>query len=246
MARGISNKKLAEIKKLNQKISQKKSRIKTRYGVEVDINAIDTSLRGKDLANSIEKAKSFLNRNNQKYQYVKNDKGVVFTKAEVTRSKLLFDRINRVNEKELKKLGKEKYTVEGRVVGTVASINSVRARSLNERYKFNFNLDRFRSRREFETFATSKEESYKGDFIKRRRHHYRANYISALREAFGDASDVEQLIGKITQLDLNEFYRLSMTSDERNIEFVYNPEKRDTLLQSIGESWGIDLGLEAV
>jgi len=246
MARGISSKKLAEIKKLNQKISQKKSRIKTRYGVEVNIPSIDTSLRGKDLAKSIDNAKSFLNRNNQKYQYVRNEKGVVFTKAEVTRSKLLFDRINRINEKELKKLSKEQYTVEGRVVGTIGSINSVRARSLNERYKFNFNIDRFRSKREFETFVQRKQETYKGDFIKRRRHRYRANYIGALREAFGDASDVEQLIGKITQLDLDVFYRLSMTSDERNIEFVYNPEKRDTLLQSIGESWGIDLGLEAV
>lgn len=244
MAKGISNKKLAEIQALNKKVIAKKKRIEKKYGITTpEIQPIDTSLRGKALKDSIEMANSFTNPHNQKYQYKKNSKGVVFTKSELTKTKLKIDMVNRIKARELDKLDSMPFSVEGRNVTTVGQ----RFRALNvnvdEKYQLRFNPEMFKSRAHFEKWLSKKEGTYGGDFIKKNRHQYRANYFSALREVFGDSSDVDKLIGLLEQMSVDDFYVKSITADEREIQYIYEERRRTGVLQTIGESWGIDLGL---
>ena len=246
MGRGISNKKLDLIKDLNRKVSRKEKRVKKNYGIDVSIPRIDPTLRGKELSEAIEKAQSFINPNNQKYQYVKNKHGVVMTKSFITKETLLNDRINRVKERELKKIHEMDYFVEGRNAGKIGSVSKAKKQHMDERYQMKFDIDMFKTQEVLKEWTAKRHGTYKGNFLKHVRHNYRRNYLEALENVFGNTSDVQKLYDKITQMDVNDFYFKSLTSEERHIDYIYEASKRDGILQEIAEGWGIDLGLDAV
>ena len=246
MVRGISIEKIEKIKELNKKISKKKSNIKTRYDIEVDIPRIDyENLRGKALSKAIETAESFLNPNNQKYQYKKNSEGVVFTQSEITKTKLFIARTNRIKDVAFGEIMNKDYTIEGRVIGKAGDVYISKLRNMDERFQLRFDPEMFTSRRQFEVWLEKKKKTYAANFIERNRGLYRNNYIEELKDKFGDASDVAPLIKYLEGISVNEFYRRSLTSDERHIDYIYDALKRDGVLQEIAESWGVDLGLSS-
>lgn len=244
MAKGISNKKLEEIQALNKKLITKKQRIEKKYGVKTpEIQPIDTSLRGKALKDSIEQAQSFTNPHNQKYQYVKNKHGVVMTKSELTKIKLKVAQVNRIKKQELDRLDKLNYTHEG---GHAESFKAVRNRAqatVDENMFLRFKPDSFTTRAIFNRWWEGKQKVYTKGFIERQQHQFRANYFIALERVFGDTSDVDQLKGFLEGLSLEEFYTKAVTSDEKDLQYIYEANRRAGILQKIGESWGVDLGL---
>lgn len=244
MAKGISNKKLAEIQTLNKKVIAKKQRIEKKYGVKTpEVQPIDTNLRGNALKASIEQAQSFTNPHNQKYQYVKNKHGVVMTKSELTKVKLKIAQVNRIKKQELDRLDKLEFTHEGGHTENFKVVRNRKQATVDENMFLRFNPNSFTSRSIFNRWWKGKQDVYTKGFVQRQQHHFRSNYFISLERVFGNTSDIDQLKGFLEGLPLEEFYTKAVTSDERDIQYIYEANRRAGILQKIGESWGIDLGL---
>ena len=148
--RAMSQKQQAEIRDLNKRLSKKKSNLKSRYGVVIDIPRIDTNLKGKELKAQVEKVQSFLNPHNQNYQYVKPNKyGVALPKKEVNQVKRFIKKVNKIKSDQRKKLMELDYTIQGEVVGKAWQVKYSNLSEMDEMIPLQFKPDWFTSVEDF-------------------------------------------------------------------------------------------------
>lgn len=236
--RTISTKLTNEIRELNKKLSKKKSNIRQRHGIEVDLPRIDVNANASERRKQINEVKRFLNRSNQNYQYVKNANGVSFTKKEVNEAKRLIARANRIKKAEQKRIGEMDFIIDGKSYGKIKDVKTAQ-HLMNEFRPLQFNLDLYTSRDSFLKNIGKKKELYSGNFIKKQRLQYQENYISALKEAFGNTSDIQPLIQHIKNMNPHEFYITTQTEAGKEIVDVYDEIDRDTKLEGLLIEWGL-------
>ena len=236
--RSIPTKLINEVRELNKKLSKKKSNIKQRHGFEIDIARIDVNAPAGERRKQINEVKRFLNPNNQNFQYVKNQHGVSFPKAEVNKAKRLNDRANRIKKREQKRIGNMDFILEGKVLGKVKDVKTAQ-HLLNEFTPLKFDINMFRSLEGFRKNLEQKIDRYEGDFITRQRESYKDNYIRALKDVFGDSSELRPLIQHIRSMNTHQFFIETQVYDNREIKDIYDEIDRDAKLEGLMSAWGL-------
>lgn len=234
----ISKQDRARIKKLNRSISNKKSRLKRKFGLEMQIETrpITSFKTRKELNAYIKTGKTFTNRSN--FRYVKNEHGVVFRREEVEQARREVEKINKERERFRKKVEKKKFTRNNKSgIMTVADRIKMRDTRFQDLKPLKFNIDRFRNQNEFQRYLGGvgrgvKENPYE-QLIN--------NYINSLETVFG--RDAQQFADFIRDMEPEDFALLFYTEDIIDINgFNYNQTiARETKLAKLANVLGIEM-----
>lgn len=227
----------AEIKRVNKLVSNKKSRVRKKYGevqgVET-IKANDFQTR-KQYNNYMKKMKDFLDRDNNDYE-VKNKENVVLKIKEVKAVEREIKRVNAKKKKELKKFENKPFMHGGKQIDTVGGRAKMGDERLARFKPLRFNLDRFRSRKEFEEYRGKFKDYYRGNFTKRQDEEYRKNYIKGLENVFGSMAN--DLIKAIKDMPIDDYMDKYYSQNFAELTYIYEPAEMRRKLKNIRETWG--------
>lgn len=238
----ISSKDIEDIKKLNSRVSTKKSRIKKEFGFVVDIETrgITSFTSRKELNKYKREMERFTSRSNPEYQYVKNKHGQVFKKQDFKRIEKEVKNVNKKIEQNYRKFEQLEFT--DRRKATLFTVGTQRKQMEDARYRnFNpihFNLDMFRSQKEMYDFAVKLKREYKGDFIRRQNEEYRRRYIKGLDSEFG--SRAKHIKQAIKQMDINKFIQTYYTENFADLEFIYDYALSQQRIRELERVWGAE------
>ena len=237
MAR-ITKKEKLMLQKLNQSANTKKRNIKKNYNMAVDVEVLtlkELQKKSREEINAYkDNLKSFTNRYNLDYQYVKNEDGeTIGTKKEVQafeRGKALANRQKKEREKRLQKT---KFTVGGQDTGISAydyGIIGDPDRRENQIKANPKNLDR-------ETFQEWLGKLEGGKYMDEMNEAWRQNYITGLENVFG--SQAWKLIEHINNMDIKDFVKMAEGEKFASIEYIYDPAELGIRMKKIEDTWQV-------
>lgn len=211
----------------------KLARTQKNYGVdltnEIDIPTSIESFETRKQYNEWKKnISSFTNRSNQHYQFVKNEHGLVMTRAEYNQVKLNEKRSEQ-NAKKMKAKIKDRPVYSGgeKQDVTVFQLQSMMKRpdllGLEGLPKFNFdNIDRpSRLRNKVINFEKRAQPNY----FDLRMEQMKINFTVQLRKTFH--SDADELIRILEEIPAQDFYEMYMMFDEFNFDYHYTEDADD-------------------
>lgn len=221
----LSAKQQSEVRRLNKSISNKKSRIKKEFGVELQIKTKPIKEFGsrKEYNEFVKQSKNFIDRRN--FRYVKNPHGVVLRREEYEQIKKDVEKINRRNKRKLNKIDKKTFTSRGKKTDTRVIDRRL---MLDPRYDYLRDMD-FKKR--WQTLQTAQDvENYAEKAANRARDEYeletqnlfKNNYIKSLQNVFG--SNVNAIIEKVNEMSPEEFEQLYLTEDIVDFDFNYDDQ----------------------
>lgn len=221
----LSAKQQAEVRRLNKSISNKKSRIKKEFGVELQIKTKPIKEFGsrKEYNEFVKQSKKFIDRRN--FRYVKNPHGVVLRREEYEQIKKDVEKINRRNKRKLNKIDKKTFTSRGKKTDTRVIDRRL---MLDPRYDYLRDMD-FKKR--WQTLQTAQDvENYAEKAANRARDEYeletqnlfKNNYIKSLQNVFG--SNANAIIDKVNEMSPEEFEQLYLTEDIVDFDFNYDDQ----------------------
>lgn len=221
----LSAKQQAEVRRLNKSISNKKSRIKKEFGVELQIKTKTVKEFGsrKEYNEFVKQSKKFIDRRN--FRYVKNPHGVVLRREEYEQIKKDVEKINRRNKRKLNKIDKKTFTSRGKKTDTRVIDRRL---MLDPRYDYLRDMD-FKKR--WQTLQTAQDvENYAEKAANRARDEYeletqnlfKNNYIKSLQNVFG--SNANAIIDKVNEMSPEEFEQLYLTEDIVDFDFNYDDQ----------------------
>lgn len=221
----LSAKQQSEVRRLNKSISNKKSRIKKEFGVELQIKTKPIKEFGsrKEYNEFVKQSKKFIDRRN--FRYVKNPHGVVLRREEYEQIKKDVEKINRRNKRKLNKIDKKTFTSRGKKTDTRVIDRRL---MLDPRYDYLRDMD-FKKR--WQTLQTSQDvENYAEKAANRARDEYeletqnlfKNNYIKSLQNVFG--SNANAIIEKVNEMSPQEFEQLYLTEDIVDFDFNYDDQ----------------------
>lgn len=221
----LSAKQQSEVRRLNKSISNKKSRIKKEFGVELQIKTKPIKEFGsrKEYNEFVKQSKNFIDRRN--FRYVKNPHGVVLRREEYEQIKKDVEKINRRNKRKLNKIDKKTFTSRGKKTDTRVIDRRL---MLDPRYDYLRDMD-FKKR--WNTLQTAQDvENYAEKAANRARDEYeletqnlfKNNYIKSLQNVFG--SNANAIIEKVNEMSPEEFEQLYLTEDIVDFDFNYDDQ----------------------
>lgn len=221
----LSAKQQSEVRRLNKSISNKKSRIKKEFGVELQIKTKPIKEFGsrKEYNEFVKQSKKFIDRRN--FRYVKNPHGVVLRREEYEQIKKDVEKINRRNKRKLNKIDKKTFTSRGKKTDTRVIDRRL---MLDPRYDYLRDMD-FKKR--WQTLQTAQDvENYAEKAANRARDEYeletqnlfKNNYIKSLQNVFG--SNANAIIEKVNEMSAEEFEQLYLTEDIVDFDFNYDDQ----------------------
>lgn len=221
----LSAKQQSEVRRLNKSISNKKSRIKKEFGVELQIKTKPIKEFGsrKEYNEFVKQSKKFIDRRN--FRYVKNPHGVVLRREEYEQIKKDVEKINRRNKRKLNKIDKKTFTSRGKKTDTRVIDRRL---MLDPRYDYLRDMD-FKKR--WQTLQTVQDvENYAEKATNRARDEYeletqnlfKNNYIKSLQNVFG--SNANAIIEKVNEMLPEEFEQLYLTEDIVDFDFNYDDQ----------------------
>jgi hypothetical protein len=221
----LTAKQQAEVRRLNKSISNKKSRIKKEFGVELQIKTKPIKEFGsrKEYNEFVKQSKKFIDRRN--FRYVKNPHGVVLRREEYEQIKKDVEKINRRNKRKLNKIDKKTFTSRGKKTDTRVIDRRL---MLDPRYDYLRDMD-FKKR--WQTLQTAQDvENYAEKAANRARDEYeletqnlfKNNYIKSLQNVFG--SNANAIIDKVNEMSPEEFEQLYLTEDIVDFDFNYDDQ----------------------
>lgn len=221
----LSAKQQSEVRRLNKSISNKKSRIKKEFGVELQIKTKPIKEFGsrKEYNEFVKQSKKFIDRRN--FRYVKNPHGVVLRREEYEQIKKDVEKINRRNKRKLNKIDKKTFTSRGKKTDTRVIDRRL---MLDPRYDY---LRDMNFKKRWQTLQTAQDvENYAEKAANRARDEYelekqilfKNNYIKSLQNVFG--SNANAIIDKVNEMSPEEFEQLYLTEDIVDFDFNYDDQ----------------------
>lgn len=212
---------------INKRARQKISRIKTRYGVSVDIDVNKSFSTLKEYNAYVKKIESFLDRKNPDYSFSKNEYGVVFTKREIQQAKEIVNKTNKALSKRNKKLKNKKSSNEpSRMVDTRNSAIK----------KVKFNKNNFTSKEGFKRFLSNTKKKGTKKYSDEKLKQFKRNYIKSLNDVFGEMS--RNIVNKIKKMNDIDFYNTYMENENSaSFDFIYLFLDVMTKLNQLNEVW---------
>jgi hypothetical protein len=172
-----------------------------------------------------EKAESFTNRNNLRFQFVKNKFGVVASKSELNKIQRDTERARRIAEDRKKKLENAPFVSGGKVQGTVGErvrmMANPNTKGISIPVKFDFN--KIHSFFELRKRKESMEKKANPRFYDERAERFKDLYMRSLEEMFN--SDADGVIERLQKVSGADFYELYQMFDEFEPVFDPSPQK---------------------
>lgn len=173
------------------------------------------------------KQKSFTNRSNRKFQFVKNEFGVVANKKEIDVVKQNTRKAQRIATKLSKQMQNKPFISGGKTQGTVGQrmMQMGRPNVGGITVPKDFNFDNIRTRRQFEEKMQNMKERSDERSFDRKMEQVKDSFIKLLELSFN--SDAESLIRKLENINGEDFLELYMMVDEFNFDY-YASERLDS------------------
>lgn len=180
-----------------------------------------------------EQIRDFTNRNNTKYQFQKNEYGVVASKREINEAKRATKQAQRIADKMSKKMAKKPFHSGGKVQGTVEQrMLQMGKPNVGGIYRPpNFDFNKIRSRKQFTEKLENMKERSNPNFIDARSQRLKENYYRTLEEHFN--SDADNLIDEIKQIPADDFFELYLMYDEFQFDYIYTEEQSQATLNKL-------------
>lgn len=204
-------------------------RIQKNYGVnligEIPLPTLSAFQNRKQFNEWKQEVSSFTNRNNQNYQYKKNEHGVVATKATLNEIERNTKRAQRIAEQTKKKMKDKPFISGGEVVGTVGERQRMMARptmtGFGKPVTFDFNKIHTQSElmKRKETMKKKADPAY----YNKRSERMKELYIEGIAEKFN--SDADSLVKKLKEMPADDFYVMFQIFDEFEQTFDPSPQK---------------------
>ena len=211
-----------ELRRLNKSVSNKKSRLKREFGVEMDISTrpVSSFTSRKELNAYKEEMRAFTNPN--AHRYVKNDKGVSMPRNLLNQINRELKRVNRLKDQQLKRIKDQPFTDRGKPTPmTVGQQNSFMGDPRYDNFrKLKFNPNRFNNVKEAEQYMKFLK-SYTPKQLAEWNERYKQNYIKAIDNVFGSTL-AGDLIDHIKKMDTKEFIDLYYSENIADIGFIYD------------------------
>lgn len=225
-----------QARKFNEKIINTKesrpsiSEIQPQPLTIQDIEEIKTS----PLEDIKSKTKQLKNYNKKgKENPVTSKTGNTVTEWELETVASMVEQINREREKEREEASKLEVTTRGQQTGmTRGEMGSVRLNELNPK---TFNFDKIKAGKEWQKFVESVEKQASTKYRQELLDQYKENYLKALDNAHGEhAKQLKEIVKSIPSRTL---YEQGMAEQEAWIDFVYDPQERQLILDVLTETW---------
>jgi hypothetical protein len=198
------------------------------YGIDISKDIVIPKLSDfktrKEFNEFKEKQKSFTSPSNLKYQFVKNEHGVVASKAELNEIKRNTKRAQEIADKLRKEAVRKPFISGGKKQGTVGQrmmqMNKPDTAGISRPPDFDFN--KIRNKRDLERKKDNVEKRSKEDFFDKRMEQMKKNFIALLELSFN--SDAERLIEKLEGIPPEDFYEMYLMFDEFDFDLYYTQD----------------------
>ena len=236
----IQNRTRDKLADLNIRVSKKKSRYRTQKGIELNplIQTVkpDQFASSKEVQAYIRSMEKFLKRETQ---YVQSKNDVIFERSVVERMEKEFGRVEKIKEKERKRVENLETQIKGKKLGkTVGERMSLSPDLFPLLSKAEFKLERFRSQKELEQVLKKqfKDGFYSGDFLKKKDLQYKKNFIDSLETVYGFESKKFQNYLKRMSLDdfMNVYYETTASID---IDYIYDESQAKNKLITLFQTF---------
>lgn len=151
---------------------------------------------------------------------VMSETGIQTTKWEKKEIGLKVASINRSRTIERKKADVSTYK------GTMGSIENAGLKPKN------YNIDKIKAR-DWEKFKEAVDKQIKATYGDVKTEKYKENYLKAMQNVFG--SEGKDLFDRIQKIPADRLIRLFYDNPILQIDFVYDPQELDFLMEAIGE-----------
>lgn len=213
-----------EYAKLVKNTKAKIRRTVKNYGIdltkEIELPNLEAFTSRKQFNEWKQKASSFTNRNNQHYQFVKGDMGVVLSKAEITKYKIELKRAQRLIDKMNKEQAKKPLLSGGKVIGSQGQemLQMSESKRGFTRPK-DFNINKIPSRQRFEEMRKNVRKRSNPKVFDKRMEQMRETFIDELEKAFN--SDANWLVEQFQSMPVEDFYELYKANTEMDFQLFY-------------------------
>jgi len=201
-----------EYTRLSRNTKSKIRRTKKNYGIdlesEIPVPDIDTFKTRKEFNEWKELQKSFTNRANTEYQFVKNEYDVVASKRELYHIERDTKQAQRIADKKIQEQKDRPVFHDGEQVGTVGDRSMYMKESdvTGIHRPKNFDFSKVRNRRRLEDIKESMSKRKEERYYDERNKIMLDNFIANLEGHFG--SDSDELTNLLKTINPDDFYGL--------------------------------------
>lgn len=217
--KGIFGKKRSqEYTRIRNNVKNKLARIQKKYGVDeselIYIPDKKDFSSVKEFNEWTKDMKWFTSRTNKRFQYEKNEHGVVANKQELYDAKTFTDVSRKITEKINKEIEKKPFISNNVIRGTVKERRQMMAKpdtgGINQLNEFDFS--KITSRRQFERKLERAEERADERYYEKRMETMKQNYINQVAMSFN--SDADELVELMKGIPADDFYEMYNMFDE--------------------------------
>jgi hypothetical protein len=222
----IRNKDRELIRKLNNRVYSKKSRLKKLDLLpDIQTKGITEFETRKEFNAYVKEMEAFTSRQNQ---YTRNEKGATLPVQTLQNIEKEIARINKEKLKRKEMIEERAFTFAGEETGMKAGerLTFIKERRFESLIPLKFNPDRYRNISEMEKHLEQIRKSHKGDFLKEKDTLYKKNYLQAIANVHGDES---QLYKIVKRMPLAKFIQFYYTETLAEMTYIYDKVLRNEI-----------------
>jgi hypothetical protein len=219
----IRNKDRELIRKLNNRVYSKKSRLKKLDLLpDIQTKGITEFETRKEFNAYVKEMEAFTSRQNQ---YTRNQKGATLPVQTLENIEREIARINKQITKRKETIEEKAFTFAGEETGMKAGerLTFIKERRFESLIPLKYNPDRYRNVSEMEKHLEQIKKSHKGDFLKKKDILYKNNYLSGVARIHGDDS---QLYKIVKRMPLAKFIQFYYTETLAEMTYIYDEALR--------------------
>lgn len=208
----------SEYRRLVRNANRKRRRTFKKYGVdlsdEITLPSLESFSTRDEFNLKKEEIKSFTNRSNLKYQFVKNKHEVVASKREIREATQTTKQAQAQADRQMKEIADKPVTRRGKPYSTVGE----QARHFTQPdttgiYRpQDFEFEDVRSRDRLEQIQSRNEKRLDPNYYSEREDRMKDNFIKKLEGSFN--SDADDIVEKIEKMPSTDFYDMWLQIEE--------------------------------
>lgn len=217
-----------EYAKLVRNTKAKIGRTAKNYGIdlstEIKIPSLESFTNRSQFNEFKRQQESFTSRANTKYQFKKNEFGVVASKKEINEIKQNTKKAQRIADQLTKEAAKKPFISGGKEQGTVGQRMQQMGRpnTAGITRPTDFDFDKVRSKQQLEKKRENIKERANAQFFDKRMEQMKDNFLTLLEQSFN--SDANKLVEKLKGVPADDFYEMYLMFDEFDFDLYYVTE----------------------
>lgn len=170
------------------------------------------------------KVHSFTSVSNTRYQFKKNEFGVVASKKEIFEIERNTKQAQLIATKLAKEAAKKPFISGGKEQGTVGQrmLQMGKPNTAGISIPKDFDFDKIRTRAQLEKKKKNMEERANEEFFDKRMTKYKENLMRLIADTFN--SDANELLAKLKEIPPDDFYEMALIFEEMTFDYIYTSE----------------------